>query len=141
MSDRIRYNELKDDIFKVIKIIDDFTLMVNAGKEDGYQVGDEFEIFIKGSIITDPDNPEIILGSLDKITGKVKIDILYDHISICTSNEYSPSAMASIISMNQRTFSETKKRLNVNSEDIEPVLSPDDLKIHIGSKIRLSRQS
>ncbi len=59
--------------YKVVKIIDSKTIIINAGFKDNISTGDEFKIYCIGATIFDPETNEE-LGSL-----KVTKDIVYTY--------------------------------------------------------------
>lgn len=73
--------------YKVIKIIDDRMIVVNAGKHD-VREGDILRIIVPSAEkIIDPDSGEV-LGSLDYIKARIKVKNVYDRMCICTNDEY-----------------------------------------------------
>lgn len=83
--------------FKVIKIIDDYSLVINGGLTDDVSLGDEIEIFLEGDEVVDPFNNEKPLGTLDFIKENLEVTEIYPHFAVCkkiTKKEiHQPSAM------------------------------------------------
>lgn len=71
---------------KVAKIIDNTSLVINAGEHQGIKKGDKFQIIgKKGSqSVIDPDTGED-LGTLDEIKGKVTVQEVYPNMAVCKS--------------------------------------------------------
>ncbi|MBB1166691.1 hypothetical protein [Lacticaseibacillus paracasei] len=68
--------------YKVVKIIDNESLVINAGETNQIKVGDEFRIVnSNGEKITDPDTGES-LGTLDEIKGTVTAVVIYPHLTV-----------------------------------------------------------
>ncbi|MGA3462833.1 hypothetical protein [Lactiplantibacillus plantarum] len=72
--------------FKVAKIIDDTTLVINAGENKGIEVGNSFQIIGKFGTepVIDPDTKEN-LGTLDDIKGTVIAKKVYPNMTVCKS--------------------------------------------------------
>jgi hypothetical protein len=70
---------------KVAKIIDEFKLVINKGREDGISEGERFLIYSIGEEILDPDTNKI-LGKLEVVKGTGKVTHVQDNISIISSD-------------------------------------------------------
>ncbi len=116
--------------FKIIKIIDDETIVINAGSENKVNPGDKFEIFDIGEEIRDPDTQEI-LGTLDTIKETVEAIHVFPKMCICKHRVITKHVSA--LSLGLETVS--SKLLNIDSTEISGGLS-SDLTIHIGDKVR-----
>lgn len=83
--------------FKVIKIIDEYSLVINGGLNDDISLGDKIEIYLEGEEIKDPFNEDKILGTLDYIKETLEITEVYLSFAVCkklvTEKIYHPSAM------------------------------------------------
>lgn len=97
--------------FKVIKIVGDTALIVNAGKKDGVQIGDEVEIRSEGEDIFDPDTNEK-LGHYDVLKDTLKIIEVYDKMCVCETKSISDIINASTL------FKTEQKKLNVLPSEI-----------------------
>jgi hypothetical protein len=80
---------------KIAKIISTKQIVVNAGSNDGLEVGDKLEIIDKfgDEPIVDPDTGES-LGTLDLIKGNVIVSKVYPHMAIADSPKVSPFLQA-----------------------------------------------
>ena len=80
---------------KIAKIISTKQIVVNAGSNDGLEVGDNLEIIDKfgDEPIVDPDTGES-LGTLDLIKGNVIVSKVYPHMAIADSPKVSPLLQA-----------------------------------------------
>lgn len=133
------YEDYKYDKFKIVKIIDDYTVLIDAGKQDGYDVGDVFEIYITGKEIKSPSGD--VLGTLDNIKGQIVVDTIFDAMSLCKSSEFTASGISASMEMfNTTLYSKSRKKLNVDPSQITPVYSDIELEIKIGDDVRFSRQ-
>lgn len=73
----------EDGYFRVIKIISEFEIVINAGTMDGLNEGDDINIIVPGEILTDPYDDNKKLGSLDFIKDVLKIKTITPYYSIC----------------------------------------------------------
>lgn len=72
----------------VVKLIDDYRVVLNKGQKDGLSEGDEFIIYELGEEITDPLTNES-LGRIEIIKGKGKVTHLQERLATVTStNRY-----------------------------------------------------
>lgn len=117
--------------YKIVKIIDDQTLVINAGYDDDIEIGDQFEIYSTGEEIKDPDTNEV-LGTLDHIKERVEAVDVFEKMCICRHN-----ILVNFLQnvTNNLTRIEPKV-LNVDSSQISGGLSNDDV-IKIGDKARI----
>ena len=68
--------------FKVIEIIDEYTLLINYGFKDNASEGDMLRIYSIGEKVLDPETG-IELGTLDVIKDTVQVKIPYENFSLC----------------------------------------------------------
>jgi hypothetical protein len=136
----------KYSTFRVIQIIDEFSLVINGGLSHDISIGDEIEIFLEGDNVTDPFNENTILGTLDFIKDTLEVTEVYSEFAVCkkivTEKVYHPSAM-------QRAFNsysglsgttETKTsvvKINVNKDEATGRKTGDET-IRIGDIARLA---
>lgn len=125
-----------EEVYRIIKIIDDKTVVINAGEKDHIKKGDEFQIYSIGESVIDPETKED-LGTLNTIKEVVSAVDVLPNMSICRHidvNYYNPfSSMVSPFSTKEVV---TNKCLNVETTQITGGLS-QDLTIKIGDKVRL----
>ncbi len=119
--------------YRVIKIIDDTSLIVNAGTNDGVEKGDYMQISGKGSIIVDPETNEE-LGRLDVIKDKLNVTKVYEKMCICETS-YTSTYFSAILS--NPLFTSTQKKLDVEPTDIS---GEGDKTIRIGDIARVIKQ-
>ena len=116
---------------KIVRIPDEYTVVINAGTADKVSVGAEFEIYSPGASISDPDTNEP-LGTLDVVKGKVKVVTVYPRMSVCKSSYY-----VSVLGMeNISKMLSTPAELNVSSSEITGDFDGVDRKIHVGDLVR-----
>lgn len=102
-------------VFKVIKIIDDKSLIINAGSFDDVKVGDRFEIYCVGEPIFDPYTKEN-LGTLDTIKDQLTVKTVYEKMCICY---HPPVYHSSITYMNTSIFSKITEEKGINIDPTE----------------------
>lgn len=93
----------KYSTFRVIKIIDEYSLVINGGLSDDISRGDEIEIFLEGEEILDPFNDNNNLGTLDFIKDRLEVTEVYPKFSVCkkiaTEKINKPSALQKALSV------------------------------------------
>ena len=134
-------------VFQVIKIIDEFSIVINGGLNDSISKGDEIEIFVEGDIITDPFNDNKELGTLDFVKATLEVVEIYRDFSVCKKFEekevYTPSAMekafAPVAGYMQGTkrIEKTVQKISINEEEITGRVKGDFV-IKIGDTARLA---
>lgn len=117
--------------FKVVKIIGDTALIINAGENDGVNIGDEVEIRSEGEDIIDPDTNEN-LGHYDVLKDTLKVIEVYDKMCVCETKNISNIINASVL------FKTEQKKLNVLPAEIS---SSGSKIIRIGDRAILLEKS
>ncbi|WP_236897049.1 hypothetical protein [Clostridium beijerinckii] len=120
--------------YKVIKIISDYEIVINAGSNAKLEKGTSLDIFVAGEEVFDPETDES-LGTLDTVKATVEVDTVYPKMALCKNIEYSTRTMLEAIS--NGIDMKKAKRLNVDSSEISGGLS-DDLVIRVGDLVRKS---
>lgn len=124
--------------FRIIKIIDDETIVINAGTQNNIKEGAKFEIYEIGNDIIDPETKEN-LGSLDTIKDTVEAINVLEKMCICRHIiNYNPLSNIAI-TMASSLIATKNKQLNVETKDISGGLT-SDLTIRIGDKVRLVKE-
>lgn len=119
------------ETFKVIKIINAYSIVINGGSNNELHLGDEMEVFVKGEEILDPDTNES-LGTLDYIKSRIEIATLLPKMSICKNYKVS----AFIITLADSLSKKTEQALNIDSTEISGEYFTDSTKIKIGDTVR-----
>ena len=121
-------------MFKVIQIISDKRIVINAGKNE-VQTGDILRVIEKNSEeIVDPDTNEV-LGTLDYIKATITVEYVYEHMSICKNYETKTvNALDPFETLRQR---EVTSPLNVNLSQITGGYNIDNKLIEIGDLVEL----
>lgn len=136
--------------FKVIKIIDEYSLVINGGLDDDVSLGDTIEIFIKGDEIIDPFQENKVLGTLDFIKERLSVSEVYPGFSVCKKEiekeRYTPSAFEKAIikpfaGMQGRTEIErVVEPININKDEISHRKLDSEV-ISIGDTARIAVSS
>lgn len=106
---------------EVIKILNQFAILIDYGSKDGAVKGDKVRIFVKGKEVY--NNKNEFLGTLDIIKDELEITTVYDHFSICEKikrtskiTQRNPFEIPTFIKKTEKTTVE-KLPLNVKKED------------------------
>lgn len=123
---------------KVVKIINEYRIVINAGAKQGVHEGDVFEVYAEGQEIVDPDTGED-LGTLDYIKAKVVARDVFHKMTICVNRETEtvPSLSGYLQSVLEGT---TEKRLplRVDAKEISGGFEGINKKIVVGDLVRPS---
>lgn len=135
--------------FKIVKILDEYDLIINGGKEHGIKLGDEFQILDKeGSKVIDPETQEVI-GQLDLIKATVKVTELQERMCICSSRHtvklnspFSNLAItAGISSIADSLAISEREKLNVDLTQVTGGKRKSNEKIRLGDTARLIKST
>lgn len=131
--------------YKIVKILDEYTVIVNAGESAGIKTGDEFQILDeKGSDVLDPDTGEV-LGSLDLIKATVLVTEVQERMSFCSSPTYTtmqPDFFNTFQKISTALPTATKQdKLNVDLKEITGGLRKSNEKVRVGDSVRLIKSS
>ncbi|NRG47485.1 hypothetical protein HRF87_22420 [Bacillus sp. CRN 9] len=135
---------MKNQEFKVVKILDEYTVVINAGTNYNIKVNDEFQILDKkGSEVRDPETDEII-GRLDLIKANVNVTEVQEKMCICSSPHTVKVNIPLISGLDTLSsglgFSEREK-LNVELTQVTGGLRRSNAKVRIGDTVRLIKSS
>ena len=103
----------RDSFFKIAKIVDEYTVVINGGSNHGIVKGDLFQIYDPGSDVFDPDTGEN-LGKLEYIKAAITAKQVYPKMTACVSQD----VMSSLISSISQSIIGRPAELSVNSEEI-----------------------
>lgn len=116
-----------EEIFRIVKIVDSETIVINGGSDNGINKGDSFEIFEIGQEVIDPDTGES-LGTLDTTKDTVCAVNVFPQLTICRHIIRKSLVPSELIRV-------TNKTLNVDATQISGGLS-SDIVIKLGDKVR-----
>lgn len=118
--------------FRIVKIIDEYAVVVNAGSNSFIQENDTLEVYQPGQEVTDPESGES-LGTLDFVKAKLRVTDVFPKMCVCENREREKK---SIISIAQSFTYEEKLPLNVQTTDISGGYEGIDRKIKVGDLVR-----
>lgn len=109
---------------KVAKVVDDFTIVLNAGQNDGAEVGMQFVVYQLGERILDPDTEEL-LGQLETVKGNVEIFHVQDRLSIAKSSRFvtrrvptTPTSLMILRGQSETNFEDKRVRLRLEGVEV-----------------------
>ena len=119
-------------VYKVIRIVDDKTIMINYGLYDKAKKGQKVKVFQKGEDIFDNS---IWLGTLDIIKEDLEIVAVYDAFSLCQKIVYEqPNPYQLLVS--SQNINKVEK-LNVDKSEIENLKYKSDEPIKNGDLVKI----
>lgn len=118
--------------YKIVKIISEYKVVVNAGSNSYINEGDTLEVYQPGQEVTDPDTGES-LGTLDFVKAKLRVVDVFPKMCVCENRD---SEKKSIITIAQSFTYEEKLPLNVQTTDISGGYEGIDKKIKVGDLVR-----
>lgn len=121
--------------YKVVKIIDSETIIVNIGSDDDVSLNQELEILGNEIPIVDPDTKEI-LGKINNVKETVSILKIYPKMSICSHIVKRAGLAPSFDPFNNFI---NRKILNVDKEEILKSEN-EDKTIKIGDLVIIKKQ-
>ena len=71
---------------KIASVIDEYRVVINAGKKDGVEIGHRFLIYKIGDEILDPDRKES-LGRIEVVKGKGEVIHVQDRMATLQTTE------------------------------------------------------
>lgn len=119
-------------IYRVIKIVDDKTIMINYGLYDKAKKGQKVRVFQKGEDIFDNN---ICLGTLDIIKEDLEIIAVYDAFSLC-QKIVSEQANPYQLFVSSQNINKVEK-LNVDKSEIENLKYKSDEPIKNGDLVKI----
>lgn len=122
--------------YKVIEIIDEYSILINYGRSDGASNDDSVRIIAKGPEVIDPDT-NMLLGTFDAVKADLLIDTAYDKFSVCKSIKVKvTNALISPLSQFQST-SKVAEPLTVDRAAMSRKAHPKDTVIRVGDLVEI----
>lgn len=103
---------------KVIKIIDEYNIVINKGAADGVTLNDRFLVYRLGEELFDPDTNES-LGILELVCGEGKPEHIQEHITtLHTSKTFVKKTKTVRKSLYKGLFGESEETYEPETTDI-----------------------
>ena len=120
---------------KILRIIDEHTVVIDVGTEQGVRLGTRFVIYANAGELTDPDTKKK-LGVLEIPKGEVTCKLVQEEYSVAeTGLESKATPLAQILSFSLKTTIDVHESLEVETKEIEPL--PEDIfKVKVGDLVR-----
>lgn len=129
---------MTDKTIKIVKIINETTFVLNAGKNDGIERGMEFKIMDSESEpITDPDTNQII-GYLDSSKGIIEAEVVQEKMTIARTKLHTKvnrSPIYDAMSAFQSYETSYREELNVDETQITGGYNKSNNPVSIGDVV------
>ncbi len=124
--------------YKVIEIIDNFTILINYGTKDNAKKDDQIKIFERGDNVIDPDSKEVI-GTLDIFKDTVSVFVTYENFSICKKIENIYYSILSPLANLGKSTDDSSIEINVDPNDFTNKKYSTDAPIKVGDLAVIAR--
>lgn len=129
---------------KIVKIIDEYQVIVDAGSDDGIKCGTHFKVLSKPIEIIDKDT-DINLGAIELDKAEIKATKVYDKMCICenavnrSGGIYPTAYFAAEMGLKALNGTVEEKaiheKLNINVNDLADSISYKETPIRVGDKV------
>lgn len=127
---------------KVIKIIDEYNIVINIGFENGVKFGDKFQIYQQGEKLFDPETNED-LGTLDIVKATIIATSVSPKVTICknalTTSQFQKDIFErrNMIAHSLQYISPIQRPLMIDPLQVtESIYSKADRTIKLGDSVR-----
>lgn len=125
-----------NNYYRVIEILDELSILINYGSEDGAEKGEEVRVIAIGPEVIDPETNET-LGTLDSIKAELTIETTYKNFSLCKKVVIIRENRLAIPPGLLQTERRVLRPLSVDKENISHKKFPDESIIKIGDKVEI----
>lgn len=132
--------QIIDERYRVIRIPDTYSVLINAGEINDVEMGDKFQILGKSEEIIDPFSNES-LGYLDYVKATVEVVQLYEKMCLCENALRQPSMLTSTLSAMSIGFASSRLSLDVNENQLGVNTNSEDDVISIGDMVKLVKRN
>ena len=123
---------------KIVEIIDEYMLIINAGINKGVKKGDIVKIRSKPKIVKDPDTKQIIEEvTMDKKILQVKI--AYEKVSICKTDVKQVFLLDAFRTFLDRSIKIEQEAMNIEAGTATKDWPPLD-KVQVGDLVEVFRE-
>lgn len=120
--------------YKVIKILDEYSIIIDYGSSHMASIGDKLRIYVPGEEIKNPETDQV-LGTLDKIKETVEVSTVYENFSVCNKiTERVVNVINPLAALTQQTRKSIQK-LNVDEENLNPFEVKSNEPIKVGDLV------
>lgn len=130
---------------KIVKIVDEYQVIVDAGKNQDIDVGTQFKVLSEPIEVID-ESTNISLGSIQLDKAVIKVVRVYDNMSICENaiNRESGVVYQANSLMSQLNLASTmggkhidaiREKLNINVNDLSNSIAYKETPIRIGDPV------
>lgn len=98
---------------KIVKIIDEYNVVINIGENAGVKCGDEFQIYTPPLVVHDPDTGAT-LGTLTHVKAKIVVKGVTPLMAVCQNTAAAPNSLDAL----SRTLKPRPAQLKVDPEQI-----------------------
>ncbi len=119
--------------FRIVKIISEYKVVVNAGSNCSICEGDILEVYQPGQEVTDPETGES-LGTLDFVKAKLRVVDVFPKMCVCENRDTAQKSI--FVTLQQNLTYEEKLPLKVETTDISGGYEGIDKKIKVGDLVR-----
>lgn len=122
-----------EENIKIVKIINEYQVVINAGSDELIREGQHLEVFVRGTPIVDPDTGDE-LGTLDYVKAKLRVINVFPRMSVCENRE--TETRNRLVALSAMFETTEILPLNIDSKEISGGYEGIDKKIHVGDLVR-----
>lgn len=126
----------KNNVYKVVQILNSETLIINAGKNNGIMINDIFNILGTKVNVIDPDTKET-LGTIRNTKETVTVTKVFD--KMCECSHFTNSSLINIANSFSSMYNSYKKQLDVDPSQIT-LTAEDEKTIKVGDEAILKER-
>lgn len=118
--------------YRIVKIINEYNVVVNAGSNNYLKENDILEVYQPGQEVIDPETGES-LGTLDFVKARLRVVNVLPRMCVCENRDREKKSFLSIA---QSLTYEEKLPLNVQTTDISGGYEGVNKMIRVGDLVR-----
>ena len=122
-----------EENIKIVKIINEYQVVINAGSDELIREGQHLEVFVLVTPIVDPDTGDE-LGTLDYVKAKRRVINVFPRMSVCENRE--TETRNRLVALSAMFETTEILPLNIDSKEISGGYEGIDKKIHVGDLVR-----
>lgn len=118
--------------FKIVKIVDNMSVIINGGAIHGIKINDIFRIYTQSDVVIDPETNEE-LGSFETTKATLKAFNVFEKMTICKNALYDSLSQEavniSLINVSLFNIYGNHKPLNVDKKQITPLIHDNTIRV------------